>query len=124
MGDGAVIEPEEEVITAPADGEICFVFPTRHAVGIKTADGIDLLLHIGIDTVTLNGQGFEILKEEGKVKKGEPIMKIDLDYLKMHAPSLVSPVICTALEDNQKVRLLKEGNIKAGEDLFAIDFYA
>ena len=124
MGDGAVIEPEEEIISAPADGEICFVFPTRHAVGIKTEDGIDLLLHIGIDTVTLNGQGFEILKEEGKVKKGEPIMKIDLDYLKTHAPSLVSPVLCTALEDNQKIRLLKEGNIKSGEDLFAIDFYA
>ena len=124
MGDGAVIEPEEEIISAPADGEICFVFPTRHAVGIKTEDGIDLLLHIGIDTVTLNGQGFEILKEEGKVKKGEPIMKIDLGYLKTHAPSLVSPVLCTALEDNQKIRLLKEGNIKSGEDLFAIDFYA
>ncbi len=124
MGDGAVIEPEEEIISAPADGEICFVFPTRHAVGIKTEDGIDLLLHIGIDTVTLNGQGFEILKEEGKVKKGEPIMKIDLGYLKTHAPSLISPVLCTALEDNQKIRLLKEGNIKSGEDLFAIDFYA
>ena len=51
-------------------------------------------------------------------------MKIDLDYLKTHAPSLVSPVLCTALEDNQKIRLLKEGNIKSGEDLFAIDFYA
>ena len=69
---------------------------------IKTEDGIDLFAHIGIDTVTLNGQGFEILKEEGKVKKGEPIMKIDLDYLKTHAPSLVSPVLCTALEDNPK----------------------
>lgn len=82
-----------------------------------------MLLHIGIDTVGLNGEGFEILKEEGKVKKGEPIMRVDIDYVKSHAPSLVSPILCTALEDNQKIRLLGEGEIRAGEDLFAIDIY-
>ena len=123
MGDGAVVEPAEEIIKAPADGEICFVFPTKHAIGFQTEDGIDMLLHIGIDTVNLNGEGFEILKEEGKVKKGEPLMKIDLEYLRSHAPSLVSPVICTELGENQKIRLLKEGDIQSGEDLFAIDIY-
>lgn len=123
MGDGAVVEPAEEIIKAPADGEICFVFPTKHAIGFQTEDGIDMLLHIGIDTVNLNGEGFEILKEEGKVKKGESLMKIDLEYLRSHAPSLVSPVICTELGENQKIRLLKEGDIQSGEDLFAIDIY-
>ena len=123
MGDGAVVEPAEEIIKAPADGEICFVFPTKHAIGFQTEDGIDMLLHIGIDTVNLNGEGFEIIKEEGKVKKGEPLMKIDLEYLRSHAPSLVSPVICTELGENQKIRLLKEGDIQSGEDLFAIDIY-
>ena len=58
-----------------------------------------------------------------KVKKGEPLMKIDIDFLKNNAPSLVSPVLCTELEDNQEVRLLKDGDIKAGEELFAVDFY-
>ena len=123
MGDGAVVEPTSATICAPADGEICFVFPTKHAVGFQTEEGVEMLLHIGIDTVGLNGEGFEILKEEGKVKKGEPIMRVDIDYVKSHAPSLVSPILCTALEDNQKIRLLGEGEIRAGEDLFAIDIY-
>ena len=123
MGDGAVVEPVSATICAPADGEICFVFPTKHAVGFQTEEGVEMLLHIGIDTVGLNGEGFEVLKEEGKVKKGEPIMKVDIDFVKSHAPSLVSPVLCTALEDNQKIRLLREGEIRAGEDLFAIDIY-
>ena len=124
MGDGAVVEPTEGLITAPADGEVCFVFPTKHALGFRTADGVELLLHIGIDTVNLKGEGFEVLKEEGPVKKGEPLMKIDVEFLKSHAPSLVSPVICTDMGEDREIRLLREGEIKAGEDLFAIDFYA
>lgn len=125
MGDGAVVEPEEGMITAPADGEIGFVFPSKHAIGFLTDDGIDMLLHIGIDTVGLNGEGFEVFVEEGsKVKKGDPLMKIDIPYLKEHAPSLVSPILCTDLQDNQKVRLLRKGKIKAGDDLFAIDIYS
>ena len=79
---------------------------------------------MGIDTVKLNGQGFRVFVENGqKVKKGEPLLELDLNYLKQHAPSLASPVLCTELEDNQKVRLVKSGDIKAGEPLFAIDFY-
>lgn len=123
MGDGAVIEPTEGVVVAPADGEISFVFPTKHAIGFQTSDGIELLIHVGIDTVNLEGKGFEVLKEEGsKVKKGDVIMKIDIPYIKENAPSLVTPVLCTELNENQKVRLLKEGEIKAGEDFLAIDF--
>ena len=83
-----------------------------------------MLLHIGIDTVKLNGEGFKVFVENGqKVKKGDPLMSLDLSYLETHAPSLASPVLCTELEDNQKIRLLKEGNIQAGEELFAVDFY-
>ena len=124
MGDGAVVTPEDAVIKAPEDGEVVFVFDTKHAIGFMTDSGLSLLLHIGIDTVKLDGKGFEVFVESGqKVKKGEPLMKIDIDYLKENAPSLVSPVLCTELEDNQKVRLLKDGDIKAGDELFAIDFY-
>ena len=72
----------------------------------------------------LNGKGFEVLVENGqKVKKGEPMLKLDIEYLKANAPSIVSPVLCTELEDNQRIRLLKDGNIKAGEPLFAVDIY-
>ena len=124
MGDGAVVTPEDAVIKAPEDGEIVFVFDTKHAIGFMTDSGLSLLLHIGIDTVKLDGNGFEVYVESGqKVKRGEPLMKIDIDFLKENAPSLVSPVLCTELEDNQKVRLLKDGDIKAGEELFAVDFY-
>ncbi|MEY8337578.1 glucose PTS transporter subunit IIA [Lachnospiraceae bacterium 62-35] len=123
MGDGAVVLPVNAVVKAPEDGEVCFVFDTRHAIGFLTDSGISLLIHMGIDTVALNGKGFEVFVENGQhVKKGEPMLKLDLDYIREHAPSLVSPVLCTELEDNQKVRLLKEGEIKAGEALFAVDF--
>lgn len=122
MGDGAVVMPEDSVIKAPEDGEVCFVFETKHAVGFLTDSGISMLIHVGIDTVKLNGEGFEVLVQDGqKVKKGEPMLKLDLDYLKEHAPSIATPVICTELEDNQQIRLLKEGNIEAGEALFAVD---
>ena len=124
MGDGAVVTPKSDVVRAPEDGEICFVFDTKHAVGFMTESGISMLIHVGIDTVNLNGKGFEVLVENGqKVKKGDPMLKIDLEYLKGHAPSVATPVICTELEDNQKIRLLKEGEIKAGEALFAVDIF-
>ena len=124
MGDGAAVTPEEPVIYAPEDGEVCFIFDTKHAIGFLTDTGISVLLHIGIDTVKLNGTGFEVLVESGqKVKKGDPMLKLDLDYIKSHAPSIVSPILCTELEDNQKIRLLTEGKIQAGEPLFAVDVY-
>ena len=73
MGDGAVVTPEDAVVKAPEDGEVCFVFKTKHAIGFLTDSGISLLLHMGIDTVKLNGEGFKVFVENGqKVKKGEP----------------------------------------------------
>ena len=124
MGDGAIVTPTDEIVVAPDDGEIIFVFDTKHAVGFTTKDGISMIIHIGIDTVKLGGQGFSVLVNAGdKMKKGDTIMKLDLEYLKQNAPSVASPVICTELADNQKIRLVAEGKINAGEELFAIDFY-
>lgn len=124
MGDGAIVTPTDEIVVAPDDGEIIFVFDTKHAVGFTTKDGISMIIHIGIDTVKLGGQGFSVLVKAGdKMKKGDTIMKLDLEYLKQNAPSVASPVICTELADNQKIRLVAEGKINAGEELFAIDFY-
>lgn len=116
MGDGAGATPTEAEIVAPEDGVVAFVFETKHALGFQTDSGLEMLLHIGIDTVALNGQGFEVFVENGQsVKKGDLLMKIDVSYLTEHAPSLCSPVLCTDLKENQKVRLLAEGEVKAGE---------
>ena len=122
MGDGAVVTPTEGIVYAPADGEVEFIFDTKHAIGFQTDSGIPMLLHMGIDTVKLEGKGFEILVTEGqKVKMGEPMMKLDLEFLSANAPSLVSPILDTEPEDNQRIRLLANGEIKAGEPLFAVE---
>lgn len=124
MGDGAAVLPTDPVVCAPEDGEVLFIFDTKHAVGYAMDNGISVLIHVGIDTVKLEGKGFEILTEQGaKLKKGDPIMRLDLDYLKEHAPSVMSPILCTELTDNQKISLLKEGEIEKGEPLFAVNIY-
>lgn len=126
MGLGMVVTPDDPLVTAPADGEVAFVFETKHAIGFVTEDSeLSLLIHMGIDTVKLGGKGFEILVESGqKVKKGDPLMKIDIDYIRRNAPSTVSPVLLTEVdEEHQDVRALHTGSINAGDDLFAVDIY-
>lgn len=121
MGDGAVVTPTDPLVCAPEDGEVSFVFETKHAIGFVTDSGVSLLIHIGIDTVSLGGAGFEVLVQSGqRVKKGEELMRLDLKYLREHAPSIVSPVVCTELEEDEKVHLIKSGQIRAGEPLFVI----
>lgn len=122
MGDGAVVTPEEPIVMAPVDGTVSFIFDTKHAIGIHTDTGLDILIHIGIDTVKLKGQGFEVYVKQGqKVKKGDNLIKLDLNYLKKNAPSIVSPVMCTELNDTQTIKLLNQGKIHAGEELFAVE---
>lgn len=125
MGDGAFVMPSDSTFYAPEDGEVSMIFDTKHAIGITTDSGVELLIHIGIDTVKLGGKGFTPLVEAGaKVKKGDPIMKIDMDYLKANVPSLATPVLDTEADDeNKEYRLLTNGPVKAGEELFAIDYY-
>lgn len=83
MGDGVAIIPIDNIIKAPADGKLTMLFDTGHAIGMKMDNGLEILIHIGIDTVNENGKGFEVLKKTGEYfKHGEPIVKIDLDYLK------------------------------------------
>ncbi len=121
MGDGAAITPEKPVVIAPADGTVSFVFDTKHAIGFLTDTGLELLLHIGIDTVKLHGKGFTVFVKDGQhLRKGEKMMELDLAYLKENAPSLCSPVLCTSLKENQQVLLLTTGEVKAGEPLFEV----
>ncbi len=124
VGDGVAIKPSDGNIYAPEDGEVVFVYDTKHAIGFLSYTGIPLLLHIGIDTVKLNGQGFEVLVESGqKVKKGELLMRVALSYVQANAPSTMSPVILSEMGENQEIRILKTGKVEAGEELFAVDFY-
>ncbi len=124
MGDGAVVTPTDGKVCAPADGEVVFVFDTHHAIGFKTDDDVAMLLHFGIDTVKLNGEGFDVKVEAGqKVKKGDVLMVADLDYISKNAPSIATPVLCTELKNNQKLRRIGDGSVNAGDDLLAIDFY-
>lgn len=96
VGDGIAIIPTANIIVAPCDGTVAQIFPTNHAVGIESSTGLDLLIHIGIDTVELKGEGFKRLVEEGtKVKKGDPILEVDIKRVKELGKPLISPFIIT-----------------------------
>jgi glucose-specific phosphotransferase system IIA component len=96
MGDGVTINPSENTIYAPINGKLVTVFPTGHAYGIQAKDGTNILIHIGIDTVNLNGEGFEILVKQGKkIKQGKPIAKVNFDLIKNKVPSIEVIVIVT-----------------------------
>lgn len=123
IGPGAFVELTKPEVVAPADGTVSFVFDTKHALGFRTKEGVDLLLHVGIDTVNLKGKGFEVFVKSGeKVRKGDILMRVDLDYLRKNATSLASPVVCTELGENVDVRLVRRGSITAGEELLIINF--
>ncbi|MBR5004942.1 MAG: PTS transporter subunit EIIC [Erysipelotrichaceae bacterium] len=124
MGDGAMVLPEDGMIYAPEDGEVLFVFNTKHAVGFKTESGVSMLIHVGIDSVKLEGKGFEAFVKDGdKVKKGDLLLKVDVDYVASNCPSLATPVVCTELEENQKIRVLAKDGVKAGQPLFVVEKY-
>ncbi|MFF9669217.1 glucose-specific PTS transporter subunit IIBC [Staphylococcus saprophyticus] len=102
MGDGVGFIPADGKIVAPFDGTVKTIFPTKHAIGLESDQALELLIHIGIDTVKLNGEGFESFVEtDDRVHKGQVLMQIDLDYITTHAPSTVTPLIITNLEDRQ-----------------------
>ncbi|WP_018248729.1 PTS sugar transporter subunit IIA [Orenia marismortui] len=117
VGDGLAIEPTEGVLVSPVDGVIKQIFPTKHAVGIETKEGAEILIHIGINTVELQGEGFEKLAEEGdKVKVGDEIIKVDLDYIKENATSTITPVLITNMDDIKELKILDNQNVTSGED--------
>ncbi|PAH38820.1 hypothetical protein APV95_08210 [Staphylococcus aureus] len=104
MGDGIGFIPEKGEIVAPFDGTVKTIFPTKHAIGLESESGVEVLIHIGIDTVKLNGEGFEsLINVDEKVTQGQPLMKVNLAYLKAHAPSIVTPMIITNLENKELV---------------------
>lgn len=122
MGKGIAIEPTEGVVYAPADGEIILAFPTGHAVGLKTTDGAELLMHIGMDTVNLEGKGFEMLVKQGdQVKLGTPLVRFDIEAIKAAGYSIVTPLVVTNSKNYHEVKVISnKSEVNKNESLLEL----
>ena len=121
LGDGIAIEPSDGALVAPADGEISSTFETHHAVGMTTTDGAELLMHIGIDTVKLGGKHFTYLVNEGdKVKKGQPLIRFELEAIKAEGYPVTTPVIVCNTDDYAAVEAKAGGTVKQGDALLEL----
>ena len=121
LGNGIAIEPSEGELVAPADGEISSTFETHHAVGMTTADGAELLMHIGIDTVKLGGKHFTYLVNEGdKVKKGQPLIRFELEAIKAEGYPVTTPLIVCNTDDYAAVEAKASGTVKQGDALLEL----
>ncbi len=121
LGNGIAIEPSDGELVAPADGEISSTFETHHAVGMTTADGAELLMHIGIDTVKLGGKHFTYLVNDGdKVKKGQPLIRFELEAIKAEGYPVTTPVIVCNTDDYAAVEAKASGTVKQGDALLEL----
>ncbi|MFU0758801.1 PTS system N-acetylglucosamine-specific EIICBA component [Serratia marcescens] len=116
VGDGLAIRPTDNIVVSPADGTVVKIFNTNHAFCLETDKGAEIVVHMGIDTVALEGQGFKRLVEEGaEVKAGQPILELDLDYLNANARSMISPVVVSNFDDYAGLAALASGSVVAGQ---------
>ncbi|GMO01351.1 PTS glucose transporter subunit IIA [Parageobacillus thermoglucosidasius] len=119
MGDGLAIIPKNGKVVSPINGKVVQIFPTKHAVGLVSEEGLEILIHIGLETVELNGEGFEVEVNAGEtVKVGDPLINVDLDYLEQKHKEIVTPIIITNmlnkvgdLEYVQKNNIVTRGDI-------------
>lgn len=115
-GDGVAIVPMSNMFTAPIDGIVTKIFSTNHAYTVKSPKDLEVMVHIGLDTVALGGKGFERIAKEGdEVKAGDPIIKVDLEYIREHAKDIITPVIITDGSDVKNID--KRLNIVKSQDL-------
>ena len=113
MGDGYLVRPEEGMAYAPEDATVSFIFPSKHAVGLTSDDGTEYLLHIGVDTVNLDGKGFETFVNDGdRVKKGDKLIGFDIKYIQEHAKSDECMVVFTSLQEGEEIRMSKSGKVE------------
>ena len=116
VGDGVAVKPTDKTVVSPAAGTIVKIFNTNHAFCLETEKGAEIVVHMGIDTVALNGQGFTRLVEEGaEVVAGQPILEMDLDFLNANARSMISPVVCSNIDDFSGLVIQAKGQVVAGE---------
>lgn len=123
MGEGIAIEPSDGIVVAPFDGEIVQLFPTKHAIGIKGESGIEILIHVGLETVSLKGEGFEaFIKQGDQVKKGDKLIEFDLDVIREKASSTITPIIMTNGDDIESFQMTTDQTVVAGESKL-VDVY-
>ncbi|WLD92814.1 N-acetylglucosamine-specific PTS transporter subunit IIBC [Alkalihalobacillus sp. AL-G] len=116
MGDGFAIEPTGSTVYSPVDGKVVNLFPTKHAIGIESDQGYEILIHVGLDTVDLKGQGFQSYVKSGdEVKKGQKLLDLDLSYIRSNARSAVIPIVFTNLDDQGRIVLKKMGYARQGD---------
>lgn len=119
MGEGVAIQPHEGKVLSPVDGEVIQVIKTKHAIGLQTTDGVEVLIHIGLETVDLKGEGFNVHVATGdKVKVGQSLMEFDLEFIRQHAKSIITPVVITnSNEINQSFTVTNNQEVKAIESI-------
>jgi PTS system glucose-specific IIA component len=118
VGDGVAVYPESDLVVAPVAGTLTQVFPTGHAFGVTTPEGLEVLVHIGIDTVQLKGEGFTVLAEQGQpVSVNTPIVRLDLSLLRQRAKSLVTPVIVTNMAKVASIERTTAEKVVGGQDI-------
>ncbi|MEH7419000.1 PTS glucose transporter subunit IIA [Neobacillus drentensis] len=110
MGDGFAIQPTNGTVVSPVDGNVVSVFPTKHAVSLIDHNGKEILIHVGMDTVSLKGEGFTSFVKDGQtIKKGQKLLEVDFDFIKENVPSIITPVVFTNLSENEKVVIDEQG---------------
>lgn len=109
IGDGFAINPTNGSVVSPVDGEVISVFPTKHAVSIKSNGGREILIHVGLETVGLNGEGFTAFVSDGQsVQKGQKLLEADFQSIKDKVPSIITPVIFTNLAESERVVIVEQ----------------
>lgn len=117
MGEGFGINPTEGEVLSPIEGKVDNVFPTKHALGLKADNGLELLVHIGLDTVQLDGKGFEVLVESGdKVNVGDSLIRFNLEYISKNAKSFISPIIITNSDQTETIHIEDVQAVVKGEN--------
>lgn len=117
MGEGIAIKPTSGMVVSPVDGKIVQVFPTKHAVGIETSNGVEILIHIGLETVQMNGEGFTAHVQEGsRVSVGDKLISFDLSIVQEKAKSTITPIIITNTDLCKEIQKESVVNVTAGQD--------
>ena len=116
MGTGFGIEPTEGKVVSPVNGKVISVFPTKHAVTLQAEDGTEILIHFGLDTTLLKGEGFTSHVADGQaVKAGDMLLTVDIEAIKDKVPSLSTPVVFPSLKEGKEIIISKNGNVTCGE---------
>lgn len=114
LGDGLAFAFEGDTVYSPCDGEIIFIAKTKHAIGIKADNGLELLIHVGLDTVSLNGKGIDVLiKENTKIRAGMPLIKLDREFMEENSINLIMPLIITSPTKEVSIEKIRKVNLKS-----------